>query len=155
MEKLIDHLFFGCSKTHSPCFTLPLLFFVNACNLLCSRAIGQSKLEELDKLLISFCIMFEQLFGAETCTPNLHLHSHLKDCTDNFGAATAFWLFGCERLNGILGSVPTNHHAIELQLMQKFLSNQKTLQSLSTESEDDLIKDLLGPFHFSQGLLKH
>ena len=88
------------------------------------------------------------------CTPNLHLHCHLKECMLDFGPATAYWLFACERLNGILGSVATNHHAIEAQLMKKFSTSQQALQSI-VNSDSSEIEMLLSLFHFSKGSLCH
>lgn len=128
--------------------------FVQACHLLCSRAICHDKVVELNSLLIRFCRTFELLYGADSCTPNLHLHCHLMDCLLDYGPGNSFWLFACERLNGILGSVPTNHQAIEAQLMQKFISSLQVLQSMAS-SEETAIKDLLRPFHCSRGSLKH
>ena len=140
-------------EVHYQCW----LLFVQACHLLCSRAISDTKLAHLDSLLVRFCQNFQQLYGVKACTPNLHLHCHLKDCISDFGPATAFWLFGCERLNGILGSVSTNHRAIEIQLMRKFISSQKILQNFCNTdgNSNTMIQELLGPSQFSQGSLKH
>lgn len=49
--------------------------FVKACNLLCRRYITFAQLEEADTLLLDFCLNFEQLYGAECCTINIHLHA--------------------------------------------------------------------------------
>lgn len=85
---------------------------------------------------------------------NLHLHCHLHECIKDFGPANAFWLFACERLNGILGSVPTNHRSIETQLMRKFsISQQAIVGSSDTEAAE--IEDLLRPFYINKGSLKH
>ena len=117
--------------------------FVQACQLLCSRAISQANALQLHDLLVRFCKKLEELYGSNACTPNIHLHCHLKECMLDFGPANAFWLFACERLNGILGAVSTNHHAIEAQLMKKFSSSQHALQSMSN-SEFSEIGMLLG-----------
>ena len=137
-------------EEHYRCWSL----FVQSCHLLCSRAISNAKLLELDRLLICFCKTFQQLYGAKSCTPNLHLHCHLKDCIHDFGPPNAFWLFGCERLNGLLGSVPTNHREIEIQLMRKFSSSQQALQSLGSNDEA-LVQNLLGSSHYSGGSLQN
>ena len=79
--------------------------------------------------------MFEQLFGAEFCTPNLHLNCHLHECIIDYGPPNSFWLFACERLNGIKGAVPTNHQNIEIQLMRKFVTNQQIFQLFSTRND--------------------
>ena len=55
--------------------------FFQACQLLCSRAISYDNALKLNDLLIRFCKMFEELYGKISCTPNLHLHCHLKDWT--------------------------------------------------------------------------
>ena len=66
--------------------------------------------------------MFEDLYGKEKCTINLHLHLHLKDTFRDFGPSHSFWCFPFERYNGILGSYPTNNKAVEVQFMYVSLS---------------------------------
>ena len=112
--------------------------FADACRLLCSRAISISGIEKVDTLLLRFCKMFEHLYGSEACTPNVHLHGHLKECLLDFGPASAFWAFPFERLNGILGAVLTNHKNIEVQLMRKFSCNQQILQSYQSIEDEEL-----------------
>ena len=102
------------SKKYSSLWVL----FAQACSLMCSRAITHSAIELADQLIIQYCRRFEGKFGRNKCYPNLHLHCHLKDCLLNYGPAMAFWLFGFERLNCILGSFHTNNQAVELQLFR-------------------------------------
>jgi hypothetical protein len=64
----------------------------------------------------------------------LHLHGHLKDCYLDYGPSSSFWLFAFERMNGIMGSVSTNHQAIVVQLMRKFISNQQVLDEVHKET---------------------
>ena len=80
-----------------------------------------------DLLLLTFCKKFKQLYGGENCTPNLHLHLHLKDCLLDYGPSYAFWCFSFERYNGLLGSFNTNR-SIEQQIMRNFV-NAKHLHS--------------------------
>lgn len=101
------------------------LLFVKACHLLCRRSITLKQLEEADTFLLEFCHVFETLYGKDHCTINIHLHGHLKECIKDFGSVYAFWLFGFERLNGILGSYHTNCHDISLQLMRCFQSSHR------------------------------
>ena len=95
--------------------------FVLACRRLCSRYISLGNAKVADGLLISFCKKFEELYGQEFVTPNMHLHGHLLDCMFDFGPVYSFWLFSFERENGILGSYPTNRKGIETQIMKKYL----------------------------------
>lgn len=85
----------------------------------------KTDVDAADALLKKFCTKFEELYGAENCTPNLHLHLHLKDCLMDFGPPHAFWCFAFERCNGILGSLHTNNKSIEIQVMKKFLMGQQ------------------------------
>lgn len=78
-----------------------------------------------DKYLLQFCRTFGALFGSEACTPNMHLHLHLKDSILDYGPVYAFWLFSFERYNGVLGNYTTNNKNIEVQLMRKFINQQK------------------------------
>ena len=133
-------------EVHYQCWCM----FVQASRLLCSRAISQANALRLHDILICFCKKFEELYGASACTPNLHLHCHLKECILDFGPSSAFWLFACERLNGVLGAMSTNHHTIETQLMKKFSSSQQALQSVRN-SDSNEIEMLLSSFHFSKG----
>lgn len=47
---------------------------------MCSRAISRAGVSEMDCYMMSFCKMFEDLFGPGACTPNLHLHGHVQEC---------------------------------------------------------------------------
>ena len=82
-----------------------LYIFFQACQLLCLCAISHDNALKLNDYIIRFCKMFEELYGKMSCTLNLHLHCHLKYCVIDYGPASAFWLFLCERLNGVLRSI--------------------------------------------------
>ena len=100
------------------------LLYVRACCILGSRIQTYSNINTADLLLLTFCKNFEQLYGKEHCTPNMHLHLHLKNCLLDFGPAHSFWCFSFERYNGLLGSYPTNQKNIESQIMRKFINSQ-------------------------------
>ena len=57
----------------------------------------------------------------QQCTINMHLACHLRECILDFGPFHAFWCYAFERMNGHLGSFPTNHLNIEVQLMRRFV----------------------------------
>ena len=108
-------------QNHYVCWVL----FVGACCLIGQRVSKKTNVDTADALLKKFCTKFEELYGAENCTPNLHLHLHLKDCLMDFGTPHAFWCFAFERCNGILGSLQTNNKSIEIRVMKKFLMGQQ------------------------------
>lgn len=54
------------------------LLFVRACSLLSSCIIKESDIACADLYLLNFCRQFEQVY-PHSCTPNLHLHLHLKE----------------------------------------------------------------------------
>ena len=98
--------------------------FVLACLYLCSSVITEAKAILAHAHLLKFCKHFEELYGKQRVTPNMHLHTHLLNCVLDYGPVYAFWLFSFERYNGILGDYGTNQRAVEIQLMRKFTSNQ-------------------------------
>ena len=93
--------------------------------MLCCKFVKKSDVNTADEYLLQFCRNFEALCGADACTPNMHLHLHLKESLLDYGPVYAFWLFTFERLNGTLGSYSTNNKNIEIQIMHKFLNHQK------------------------------
>ena len=102
------------------------LLFVRACSILSKRYLAESDVITADLLLLNFCKVFEKLYGSERCTPNLHLHLHLKQCLLDYGPSHAFWCFSFERYNGYLDPfTPCNNKSIEQQIMRKFITSQQ------------------------------
>lgn len=95
--------------------------YVRACRLLLSTSISTSQLTDAHQLLWLFCNQFEEIIGHQYCTPNMHMHLHLKDCINSFGPVYGFWAFSFERYNGILGSFHTNNRSMTITMMRKFL----------------------------------
>ena len=56
--------------------------FVEACSLLPIVTIEDVNMG--DEKLILFCNRYENLYGRSKCTPNMHLHLHLNECTSAF-----------------------------------------------------------------------
>ena len=100
-------------------------FFLLACKSLGKRVLTVDDIELGDRYLMEFCKAFEELYGKDLVTPNIHLHGHLKECLLDYGPFHAFWCFSFERFNGILGSYHTNNRSIEIQLMRRFLMQAK------------------------------
>lgn len=100
------------------------LLYVRACTLLCSRIISTSDVKIADQYLGLFCKKFQELYGDDACTPNMHLHMHLVNCLLDYGPVHSFWCFPFERFNGVLGAYHTNKKSIEVQFMTKFLREQ-------------------------------
>ena len=118
--------------------------FVKACCLLCTRSISQNDLDTADTFLLNFCSKFEQLYGGENTTMNMHLHCHLKKTILDYGPVYAYWLFSFERFNGILGGIPANNRAIEVQLMKRFVCDQQLQSdSITTALSDSGIEKIL------------
>lgn len=96
-----------------------------------------SDISTADLFLLNYCKRFEELYGKDHCTMNLHLHLHLKDNMLDFGPSHAFWCFPFERCNGILGSYSTNMKAVEVQFMRKFMTSQ-SVKGLSMFADEEL-----------------
>lgn len=101
------------------------LLFVRACSLLLSGAITISNIEQADEFLCTFCVRFQELYGEDSCSFNMHLHLHLKESLMAYGPLHSFWCFSYERYNGILTGYHTNKQNIEEQLMKRFLFDQR------------------------------
>ncbi len=84
--------------------------FVSATKILCSKQVVEEKLLKAEKLVDEFCTKFEELYGKNNLTPNMHLAAHLTDCIRKHGPVYGFWLFAFECMNGIAGSFHTNTH---------------------------------------------
>lgn len=98
------------------------MIYVRACSILSQRILKKSDLATADLLLLKYCEKFQELYGEDNCTMNLHLHLHLKETFLDFGPSHAFWCFPFERYNGILGSFSTK--AVEVQFMRKLINSQ-------------------------------
>ena len=78
-----------------------------------------------------FCNTYENLYGKSKCTPNMHLHLHLKECMLDYGPMHSFWCFPFERYNGVFESFQKNWICPELQVMTKFFNFQEAKSQLS------------------------
>jgi len=79
------------------------LLYVKACSILSRRIVSKNDIVTADLLLLNFCKQYELLYGKETCTPNLHLHNHLKDCL--LDCVVHHTLFGTFHLKDLMGSL--------------------------------------------------
>ena len=115
-------------------------------NLICKPVIQNTGITKANEHLMTFCRSFQNLYGSLAVTPNMHLHSHLIECTLDYGPTYSFWLFTLERYNGCLGSCPTNNKKTEVQMMCQFLRGQavqrQTKQELQTKQNCDLLARL-------------
>lgn len=114
------------------------LLFVRACSILRSRIIKRSDITSAHLYLSEFCKGFERLYSADSCTPNMHLHLHLKDCLLDYGPVHSFWCYAFERYNGVLGAMHTNRKSIECQLMMRFCREQE-LTSLTLPKDEEFL----------------
>ena len=101
-----------------------MILFVRACIILLQPTITLEDLNRADDYLLKFCRHFERLYGKEKCTPNMHLHCHIRETILNYGPVYSTWCFAFERFNGIFESFQKNRIYPEVQLMGKFLRFQ-------------------------------
>ena len=105
--------------------------FVEACSLLLKPIVTIDDVIKGDEKLTAFCNTYEKLYGKNKCTPNMHLHLHLKDCMLDYGPVHSFWCFPFERYNGVFESFQKYWICPELQVMTKFLNFQEAKSQLS------------------------
>ena len=101
-----------------------LVHFVEACSVLLKPVLTSEDVTEGDDKLIAFCTEYETLYGPHDCTPNMHLHLHLKECLLDYGPVHVFWFFPFERCNGIFQTFQKNWICPEPQIVAKFVSYQ-------------------------------
>ena len=106
-----------------------------------TRIISLDIVSQADDYLVLFFRTYQRLYGSYHCSPNQHLHIHLKDYFLNFGPIHAFWAFAFERQNGLLGTYHTYiyNKNIEEQIMLKFLRHQKIKRLSSLDDTGDLL----------------
>ena len=96
--------------------------FIKACIILLQPIITFEDLDRADDFLVQFCRLFEQLYGKERCTPNMHLHCHIRDTVTDYGPVYyTTWCFAFVRYNGVFESFQKNWIYPEVQLITKFL----------------------------------
>ena len=135
---------------HYSCWSI----FVEASIILSQYSISKEDLKKADEKLILFCQTFETLYGSQSCTPNMHLHCHIKECVLDFGPISSFWVFPFERFNGIMQSFLNNWVSPELQMMKKFISYQNVISfPTSTSAKLDYIQFDEGSSLFGEGSL--
>ena len=119
--------------------------FVDACYLLCQLVITNVEVQNAQDLLINFCKRFQDLYGFQHCTPNMHMACHLHDNIRDYGPLTAFWAFSFERYNGALERIKISWCGPEKQMFKKFLDLQ-SLNSVDTLPDNDIMKSMFGEF---------
>ena len=114
-------------KEHLECWWL----FVQACILICQPTITKDIIKKIDEYFLSFCQTFQNLYGTASCTINLHLHCHLAECLRDYGPAHDTWCFSFERLNGVLGRMPSNKQLLQIEktLITRFVQQIESWRS--------------------------
>ena len=106
------------------------VLFSQACIILLQPIITTDDLCQADEKLLNFCKTFERLYGPEKCTPNMHLHCHIRETIVDYGPVYSTWCFAFERMNGIFESFQKNWIHPEVQLLVKFVNFQNVLTTV-------------------------
>ena len=125
-------------EQHYECWRL----LVESCILYCQFVITADHIHQAHSLLVEYCKKFETLYGSESCTPNMHMSCHLKECLLDFGPFASFWCFPFERYNGILEDISKSWIQPEKQMFLKF-SQKQELKFLSTDVKNGFIASVL------------
>lgn len=117
--------------------------FVQFCLLICKSTVTRQEILSAHDLIIEFCSTFQDLYGTEACTPNLHMACYLKESMLDYGPLPAFWCFSFERYNGILEGMCKSWITPEKQMFSKFL-NLQYLNSLKIKHAHLPEEDFVG-----------
>jgi hypothetical protein len=127
--------------------------YVESCHLFCQPVISVHDLNIAHEKLMQFCRQFEKLFSSKLVTMNIHLHTHMVESIISHGPMPAFWLYGFERKNGLLGKFPTNNRSCEVQFMRSYLKLQLSSKVYVPQTFSTVLGPLL-PMR-KQSLLEH
>ena len=111
-------------------------YFVEACQLICQPIITKEQVLHAHGCILKFCCTYEELYGKEMCTPNMHMACHLNDIMLDYGPVHGYWCFSFERYNGMLESMKKSWVNPEKQLLFKFLDLQ-IVNAIDVTSDND------------------
>ena len=92
--------------------------------LICQLVITNEDIQHAHETLLQFCREFQNLYGKDCCTPNMHMACHLQDNLRDYGPLAAFWAFSFERYNGTLESIKISWNGPEKQMLKKIVALQ-------------------------------
>jgi len=67
-----------------------LFNFISACNLLISRIVKQSDLDEVYRQLIKMTKLIEENYGLELISSNIHLSLYIRQCCLDYSLPYAY-----------------------------------------------------------------
>lgn len=105
-----------------------------ACQFICQPVINTEQVLQAHDLIVT---TYEELYGKDKCTPNMHMVCHLKDIMLDYGPVHGYWCFAFERYNGLLEAMHKSWVNPEKQLLLKFLDLQLVNSVDMTTSEND------------------
>lgn len=103
---------------------------VTAMHLLLADKLDDESFHLCESLLIDFVVKFQQLYGKECMTYNVHQLLHVMDCVKNWGQLWVYSTFPFESMNGKLTKMFHGTTCVHKQISEKFMLI-KSLPSLS------------------------
>ncbi|CAG8570595.1 12994_t:CDS:10 [Ambispora leptoticha] len=116
--------------------------FVTAVSIWSQRIITEAEIEAGHITMMAFLQYSEQIYGKRFCTPNMHLHKHLRECMLDYGPWYSFWCFTYERYNGELGLFSNSNRNMELEVLENF-NHQVYIQQIKAKAYHYLPQDFL------------
>ncbi|CAD6227406.1 GSCOCG00011998001-RA-CDS [Cotesia congregata] len=112
-----------------------------------SDSITLSELDRASMLLKEYVKLFEEFFGTEKMTSNIHSLTHLARCVMNWGPSWVHNAFIFEAWNRNIIESLSSPNAREDQiatrfLMQRFLNTSAFDKSIASETRDYIVKKL-------------
>ncbi|KAF0451916.1 hypothetical protein F8M41_001979 [Gigaspora margarita] len=119
--------------------SIPLPVDIGRINL---KIASEAEIEAGHTAMMAFLQYAEQIYGKNFCSPNMHLHKHLRECIIDYGPWYSFWCFAYERYNGELGSFSNSNHNMELEVLENF-NRQIYIQQIKTKAYHYLPQNFL------------
>ena len=96
--------------THQDVLRDSTMKIIEITNIMMKHHIEESDLKDLSKLLIEYQKTLKLGWPKQISKPNLHLSQHYPKVIKRLGTPRATAAWAQERLNGLLGKIPTNQH---------------------------------------------
>ncbi|KAI7949024.1 hypothetical protein MJO29_010689 [Puccinia striiformis f. sp. tritici] len=155
---LVPLWFFGTKNPNQQVLLESMASLIGITNILSARSISNRDGSNVQDLLMSYRKLLSDHWVASETKPNLHISQHFPQVISRFGPPASMAAWAQERLNGILGKIPTNTHLSDMNttILSKWNMKSQLLSLLRDHSGlfDKLPMDLMKVFLKQQSDVK-
>lgn len=119
-------------------FFLNYILLVQSVYILCKKSMSMSEIDCAEKMLRQFVKDFQNGYGMQFMTSNIHQLLHLSDCVRELGPIYIMSCFPYENLNGIFTNLihGTTHASLQIAAAVNFMQQMPILKSQIKENSN-------------------